>query len=290
MTQSPWTLHDVTTADGLHLPVAVAGPEGAPEILLIHGYSQGFGVWIAQFRDAGLTGRFRLVAPDLRGHGLADAPREESFYDGARPWAADIAAVIAGCALQKPVLVGWSFGASVMLDYARLHGFARIAGLISVCGATRFTPRPPPDPASPPARKLMQAFEDMLSDDPLRDAAGTRAFVELLTAEPLVPELFDLVLAVNQRCTPRVRRLLVERRLMGQSNADLIADITVPLLLLHGAEDAIVPPAVARDAAPLIPTARLVEHDGIGHAPFLEDPARFNAELAEFAGACATRS
>jgi len=65
-------------------------------------------------------------------------------------------------------------------------------------------------------------------------------------------------------------------------NKDLQGKITVPVLITHGDADAVVPYQTSVDTKALIKGATLSTYQGIGHAPFLEDPARFNAELAAF--------
>ncbi len=69
-----------------------------------------------------LADTFRLVALDLRGHGLSDKPLDG--YADSKMWADDIHAVIRALRLDHPVLCGWSYGALVILDYIRHYGEA----------------------------------------------------------------------------------------------------------------------------------------------------------------------
>jgi pimeloyl-ACP methyl ester carboxylesterase len=61
-----------------------------------------------------------------------------------------------------------------------------------------------------------------------------------------------------------------------------LAALKLPVLVTHGAADRIALPAAAKYTAAKITSAKLSLYDGIGHAPFWEDTARFNAELAAF--------
>jgi pimeloyl-[acyl-carrier protein] methyl ester esterase len=63
---------------------------------------------------------------------------------------------------------------------------------------------------------------------------------------------------------------------------DVLPTITVPALVVRGAHDAVVDPAIADVAADLLPNSRLSEYANSGHAPFLEERERFNAELVAF--------
>ena len=79
--------------------------------------------------DSSLVDEFRLVAYDLRGHGMSEAPADAASYTDGRMWADDLAAVIDHLGLDRPVLVGWSYGAFVIGDYLRVHGQDNVAAL-----------------------------------------------------------------------------------------------------------------------------------------------------------------
>ena len=53
--------------------------------------------------------RFRLITPDLRGHGRSDKPRPPETYTDGKRWAEDIAAIIDGLELERPILLAWSY-------------------------------------------------------------------------------------------------------------------------------------------------------------------------------------
>ena len=66
-------VHTVTGGAGLRLHVREWGKEDAPSILFIHGWSQNHLCWKNQYESM-LAEDFRLVALDLRGHGMSEAP------------------------------------------------------------------------------------------------------------------------------------------------------------------------------------------------------------------------
>ena len=101
---------------GTRLHVREWGRRDGPPILFVHGWSQHHLAWRHQIESA-LADEFRLVAIDLRGHGMSEAPTEVEAYTNGALWAADIAGVIAQRKLVKPVLVSWSFGGFVISDY-----------------------------------------------------------------------------------------------------------------------------------------------------------------------------
>jgi pimeloyl-ACP methyl ester carboxylesterase len=80
---------------------------------------------------------------------------------------------------------------------------------------------------------------------------------------------------------------MMERMAMFQNQTsyeDLAGKITTPTLLIHGDADAVVDVNVELSVTnqTLIPGSALVRYDGIGHAPFLEAPTRFNTDVMQF--------
>ena len=110
--------HTVRGGGGLRLHVREWGKADGPPILFIHGWSQNHLCWAKQYESA-LADEFRLVAYDLRGHGMSEAPLEPEHYTDGKLWADDVAAIIDELRLDRPVLVGWSYGAFVICDYVR---------------------------------------------------------------------------------------------------------------------------------------------------------------------------
>src|SRR4029450_11237565 len=132
----PAKIHTVQGGSGLRLHVREWGPADRPPILFIHGISQSHLCWTQQ-DDRGLAEEFRLVAYDLRGHGMSQPPLEPEHYTDATLWADDVAAIIEQLRLDRPVLVGWSYGGFVICDYLRAHGQDRIAAIDFVAGGVK---------------------------------------------------------------------------------------------------------------------------------------------------------
>jgi pimeloyl-ACP methyl ester carboxylesterase len=82
-----------------------------------------------------LARTFRIVALDMRGHGLSDKPVEG--YTESQLWADDVHAVIHALELDHPILCGWSYGPLVILDYIRHYGEDEIRGVNFVGGVTK---------------------------------------------------------------------------------------------------------------------------------------------------------
>src|SRR5262245_2151085 len=85
--------HTVRGGGGLRLHVREWGKADGTPILLVHGWSQNHLCWSKQYESA-LADEFRLVAYDLRGHGMSEAPLEREHYTDGALWADDLAAIV----------------------------------------------------------------------------------------------------------------------------------------------------------------------------------------------------
>jgi pimeloyl-ACP methyl ester carboxylesterase len=119
--------HDYVDAGGLRTHVALAGPEDAPPVMLVHGWPQNWWSWRRVI--PGLTERFRVICPDLRGHGWTDAPR--AGYEKEQ-LASDLLALLDALGVEQVTWVGHDWGGwSGML--AALRAPERIDRMLAVC-------------------------------------------------------------------------------------------------------------------------------------------------------------
>jgi Predicted hydrolases or acyltransferases (alpha/beta hydrolase superfamily) len=123
--------HTITGGGGVDLRVDETGDPDGQAILFIHGYSQSRLCWTRQL-GLGLAAEFRLVAVDNRGHGRSDKP--VGVYVDSTLWAEDGRSVIEGLGLDRPVLVGWSYGGLIVADYLKAYSDEHIAG-VNLAGA-----------------------------------------------------------------------------------------------------------------------------------------------------------
>jgi pimeloyl-ACP methyl ester carboxylesterase len=267
-------IHTVRGGGGLRLHVREWGDPAGPPILFIHGWSQNHLCWSRQYESA-LAADFRLVAYDLRGHGSSEAPLEPEHYTSAALWADDVAAIVEQLRLERPVLVGWSYGGFVICDYVRRHGQAAIAAIDLVEGAVKLGEAAFGTLIGP---GFLDHFADLTSDDLPTNIRAARAFLRACVAPPLPAEDFETALAWNMTVPARIRASLAARDIDGD---DVLRALTVPVLVTQGREDTVVLPAMAEHILAVCPTARASWYEGVGHAPHLEAPERFNRELAE---------
>lgn len=261
----------VAAPDGVKLAVQESGDPAGPTIVFIHGLLGSRLNWEKQTSSPELQ-RYRMVTYDLRGHGLSDKPENVAAYTDGRRYADDLAAVLKAIGSKHPVLVGWSLGAVVMSNYLAAYGDADIGGVMYVDGvielnATLITPHP-------------TVYAGLASDDLKTHLDAVRTFLALCFHSRPDTAAFELLLSnaalaswTMTRATPSLTVAVAE----GLPKAQ------VPVLMLYGSKDELVQvePSIAR-AKQLNVLSQSKVYENSGHAPFLEEAARFNHDLAMF--------
>jgi pimeloyl-ACP methyl ester carboxylesterase len=265
--------HSVSGGGGVQLHVVEAGnPQGRP-ILFIHGASQCSQQWKLQMNSS-LADGHRLVAMDMRGHGLSDKPRDA--YHDSKLWADDVKAVMDTLQLDHPVLSGWSYGPLVFLDYIRHYGEDDIAGLQFIGAVTKLGS---PEAMAVLTPEFLSVVPQFLSHDTDTCVRGLEGLLRLCFSRK--PSDFELTLMLQYNVSVPV---YVRQGLFSRSfdNDDLLPKIRKPVLITHGAADAIVSPAVVEQHNAGMPHAQVHWMANTGHAAFWEDADSFNERLRAF--------
>jgi pimeloyl-ACP methyl ester carboxylesterase len=268
--------HTVRGGGGLRLHAREWGKGDGPPILFIHGWSQNHLCWAKQYEGA-LADEFRLVAYDLRGHGMSETPLEPEHYTDDKLWADDVAAIIEGLRLDRPVLVGWSYGAFVICDHIRAYGQDGIAAINFVEAAVKLGEVAFGTLIGP---GFIDHFAGATADDLPTNIGAMRSFLKGGASKPMPDEDFETALCWNILVPAQIRANLAARELDCD---DVLRALTVPLLVTQGRADTVVLPAMAEHVLATCPTAEASWYDGIGHLPHLEESERFDRELAALA-------
>ncbi|WP_069160642.1 alpha/beta fold hydrolase [Nocardia altamirensis] len=268
-------VRDVVSADGTNIVYRVTGPAEARPLVLLHGWAANLRCWGRAADD--LAARFRVLAVDLRGHGYSDAPA--AGYDDPKNWAADVAAVLAAEGIESDaILLGWSYGGIVLSDYLTAYGTGAIAGVVFT-GATANIGRGVPGGTTGPA--MQAAIPGVFEESAGRAVRAFGAFGNANTGPGAdkgadAQRLFGTSLAT----APSVRKALFYRTV---DNTETLRALDIPVLVLHGTDDQVVPIENARFIYEAVPDARASFWEGAKHGLFLEDRARFVAEIGMFA-------
>ena len=262
------------------IAVAQSRADGPP-VLLIHGNSSCKEIFARQF-DSPLLAGYRLIAPDLPGHGASDDavdPQATYALDG---FAAVCAALLQQLGVGPLPVLGWSLGGHIALELLGREP-ARVSGLMIVG-----TPPIPLDLSvmgvafKPSPVMGLTGKEDFSPDEAALYAQHTSA-----VDGQVDPQL----LAMCRRADGRFRRMMFESLAAGRAldEVAIVRQGSVPVAVLNGSEDAF----VNLDYVAGLPYGKLWEGratvlQGLGHAPFLQGPAAFNPVFARFLASVAS--
>ena len=261
-----------TTVNGIEIRYEDIGPADARALIFIHGFPFNRSMWKAQTEL--LAGRCRVITFDLRGHGDSDTGEEEFTIE---LFAHDLLCLMDALRVERAVLCGLSMGGYIALNAVENHP-ERFSALIlcdTQCSAD--TPEGKAD--------RLSAIKAVRED-------GVEPFAEGLLGKLFAPQTYtkkpETVAAVREMIlgTPP---LSLERSLRAMRERDetcsKLPGIALPVLILVGGEDRIIPPEAAAYLKENIRHAHLTVIEDAGHLSNLENPAAFNAALDKFIAA-----
>ena len=265
--------HTITGGGGTQLHLVETGKSSRRPIMFIHGLSQCWLSWSRQM-SSDLANDFRLVAMDIRGHGVSDKPRDG--YSDSKLWADDVNAAIHALRLDHPILCGWSYGPLIILDYIRHYGEEDVGGLNFIGGVTKLGSDAATSVLSPGFLSLVPGFFSVVVEDSVRclESLLRMCFAQ----EPSAEELY-LMLGYSVSVPPYVRQALLSRCL---DNDDLLPQMRKPVLITQGALDAVVKRTAVDQHKAGLAHAQIEIVSNAGHAPFWDTPPEFNQRLRAF--------
>lgn len=239
-------------------------------LLCIHGFPLSSGMWEPQVEDLGNYAR--VIAPDLRGHGRSDVtPAPYSVGQ----LADDCLDLLDFLGVFRPVvLCGHSMGGYVAFEFFRRYP-DRVAGLI--LAATKAKADTPEGKAGRDAAVAKARQE------------GTTAVAADMLPKLLAPQTYD----DDPELVEFVQEMMDETSLEGMVGAlqamkerpdslETLAAIDVPTLIIHGADDRLIPLAEAQAMKAACRSAELVVIPDAGHLPNLEQIDDFNDAVMNF--------
>ncbi|NEW38167.1 alpha/beta hydrolase [Nocardia cyriacigeorgica] len=271
---------EILELDGIELAIERRGPEGAPAVLLIAGGAQSMDWWTVEFCDLLGAGELQVIRYDHRDTGQSTtSPPGQPEYTG-NDLAADPLRILDTLGIEKAHLIGMSMGGGIAQNIA-VNAPERVRTLTLVDTSPAGGDHgelPPPSPA------VAATWEE---PEPAIDWTDETAVIDYrVDAErPYTGPLGLDEVRVRALATVEVRR----SRNMASSMANHFmaepgtpvdpAEIRVPTLVLHSADDPMFPLPHGEALTQMIPEARLVQLEGMGHE--IPPPAVWDVVLPE---------
>ena len=250
-------------------------------LLLIHGIAGTSSTWLDSTKR--LSARYRVLAPDLLGHGDSDKPTGDYSLGAHASFLRD---VLASLGLGRTTIVGHSLGGGIAMQLSYQHpevcermvlvssgGLGREINaalrLLAIPGAELVLPLIAPSFVRERGNALLAWIRDQGIRSP-RIHEGWQAYSSLADPD-------------TRRAFVRELRSVVDFRGQVVSASDRLHLSTVrPTLIVWGDRDPMIPVAHARSAHAAIPGSRLEIFEGAGHFPHAEYPERFAEVVTEF--------
>ncbi len=267
-----------------------------PALLLIHGIGDNSSTW-NEVIDL-LAHRYTVIAPDLLGHGQSDKPRADysvaAYANGMR----DLLSVLG---IRRVTVVGHSLGGGVAMQFCyQFPEFVERLILVAAGGVTRdvnpvlrLLALPGFDkaiaglrlPGLVPAAHLLGRYGARLARVARLDSLPAPAVVRtgLHDAVEVMRVVDGLVDPTAHSAFIRTLRAVVDWR--GQVVTMLDRSYLterLPVMLMWGTDDTVIPYAHALLAHSAMPHSTLATFEGSGHFPYHDDPVRFVALIEEF--------
>ena len=257
-------------ADGRRLAWREVGT--GPPLLLLHGWC--FSSLVFSEALAAFSAAYRVLAPDLPGHGASDPVTDYGFA----ALAADLRAWLAALSLDRIRLLGWSMGGQVALELAASLPPERVERLLLVAVTPRFCAADDWPHGLPEGQ--VWAMERQLRRDYLGALKDFR--LRMLTGEELPLDRRQRIAALIGPPPAPADALAALAALRREDQRSCLAALDCPTLVQHGELDTITLPGAARTLAEKIAGARLELLPGIAHAPFISRPDEAFAQWRTF--------
>ncbi|WP_405530870.1 alpha/beta hydrolase [Streptomyces avidinii] len=269
------------SADGARLHVEVHGEEGAPAVVLAHGWTCSTAFWAAQIRALAAT--HRVVAYDQRGHGRSPAARTHSTT----VLADDLVAVLEAALVpgERAVVAGHSMGGMTIMAAAARPEFAEHAAAALLCstGSSRLVAEAQVLPVRAGRARTRVTGAVLGSRAPLGPVTPVaRKILKYATMGPgSAPDKVEACARIVHACPTGVRHAW-SRVLAGLDLDADVARLAVPTAVIGGTADRLTPIVHARGLAAALPNCvGLTELTGMGHMTPVEAPEAVTGALRE---------
>ncbi|KID28697.1 putative hydrolase or acyltransferase of alpha/beta superfamily [Prauserella sp. Am3] len=261
----------LTASDGVELYVTEAG--SGPPLVIVPGWGVSHRWFREQFTDE-MTSRFRVICYDPRGQG--ESEKTERGQRMGR-MAADLADVIASVGEPQVHVLAWSGGGSTVMQYVELFGTRALRSATLVGAGPRLMKAPDWEHGFLGLEDAKN-WVDLIRGD--LDTAVRGLAPQFFAGDP-GRDVLEWAIADMARCHP-AGASRASWDFLNADYRDVLADITVPTLVVSGDQDVSVPAGNAPYLHEHIPGSRLTVIDDAAHCPFLEQPRAFNAAVTGF--------
>jgi len=270
---------------------------GEKTLLLIHG-NLSSSVYYQPLMDR-IPDSIRVLAPDLRGFGDSSY---QNPYNSLKELATDIQLFLSELKVERVVLVGWSLGGGVAMEFAARYPKSTEKLILINSTTHKGYPIFKKDTNNAPIFTEGYQTKEQLSKDPVQ----VKPILEALATENafFMSYIYDLTIYTNQKPSPENAQLYIKETLkqrclvdadyalanLNMSNEpnlyakgeNTIGNIKSEVLMFWGTLDKTVPEYMVNDNLAALPNAKYVKFEDCGHSPLVDKPDELTKEILDF--------
>jgi len=248
-------------------------------VVLIHGWPVSHEMWEYQVNTLVNAG-YRCIAYDRRGFGQSDRPWHSYDYD---TLAADLHEVITALNLTDVTLIGFSMGGGEVVRYLGKYGSSRVTKAVLISSVVPLLLKTEDHQEGVPLEVFDGMVAGLQNDRPAFLAEFGRQFFSADDQNKPVSQeiqnwMHQLAIVASPRATTECVRSFSETNFRTD-----LSVITIPVLIIHGNDDKIVPINITRDVtSSLLPNSEYHVIEGASHGVFLTHKDEINKLLLNF--------
>lgn len=241
-----------------------------PDLVMLHGWSMHSGVWHELAER--LAKRFTLHLLDLPGHGRSDWQKQGFDPDNLLP-------ALANKLPQSALWLGWSLGGLISLAFAQRYP-ERVSKLSLMAATPRFI-----ETHDWPCAMQSEVFENFAASLDVNQQQTLQRFLMLQAkgadrSRATIRELSER-LATQHAPEPEALHAGLDC-LLKWDLREALAGLNCPVQMLLGSRDTLIPVAMPDYARELQPSLQVAMLEGLGHAPFIAQPAACQQQIEQF--------
>jgi pimeloyl-ACP methyl ester carboxylesterase len=270
-------------AGDVELFIQEMGPPNGQVILFIHGTAAWSGLWRETMTPLAEAG-YRCIAIDIPPFGYSERPSTPSYRNADQ--AKRIVALMDTLGIERPILLGHSFGGGTTMETALMISDRIEALVLADVGGLNLNLQPAPKTQSPSTIEMFLGTP-LLRNPVLAATATNPLFTKTLISTMILDpadatqENIKILQAplVLQDSTNTLGDWLQE--VLGPQEVSLTSDpanyqkLTIPTLIIWGDSDTVIPVKEGEYLQSILPNAELVIMQGVNHIPHIEDQEKF---------------
>ncbi|KAI5117030.1 hypothetical protein M0805_002246 [Coniferiporia weirii] len=227
----------ITSSDGAKIYADATGNPDKPSIVFVHGLSYSSVVFDSIFSDERFSNEFYLVRYDMRGHGRSAKPDTIEGYSS-KLFADDFAAIKKEFGLRRPILVGWSLGATVAADMASYLPDGTLVAIVHL----NAVPYMGPILQRSNTPTIAKVSPGLYGEDSVQ--ASVKSIPDLFDAQFIDPSTIPWELKClwtgMASCQTPAHRTFISTRAQDPTRLLELGKNGLPLLILNGTEDKLI--------------------------------------------------